>query len=89
MEKDTKTFRCDGCGKTVVLDFYEGTPAKLAQFEKELHGWVTLELSATRRAGLPPLIAPIVGHACTDACVEKAFGAIVHRRLPEQVRQKT
>ena len=85
MEKNTKTFRCDACKATVVLDFLE-TKTKEA-IEKEMVGWVTLKLSALKRDGTP-LIAEIVGHACSDKCVQGAFSNIVDRRLPEQAKQK-
>ena len=89
MEKDTKTFKCDGCKKTVVLDFYDPT-AKEA-IEKEMLGWITIRLRAMRRNTAPSVspdfIPDTTGHACSEKCVEEAIGNIILRKMPEQPKR--
>ncbi len=93
MEKDTKTFRCDGCKKTIVLDFYNDSTAETkASVEKELIGWINIRLSATRRSSSPNspslgFIPDTVGHACSDKCVEDAIHDIIRRKMPEQLKR--
>lgn len=87
MEKDTKTFRCDGCKKTVVLDFYKESAR--AENENALLGWVTLRISAVHRDGKPIVALETSGHACSEACVHEAFTNLVDKKMPEQLRKKT
>lgn len=87
MEKDTKTFRCDGCKKTVVLDFYDdSTIAAKVAIEKELLGWITIRLGAVHRSGTY-FIPDTTGHACAEKCVEDAINSIVARKMPEQPKR--
>jgi hypothetical protein len=84
--KDTKTYRCDGCEKQRVHDFYnESDTNKMAIVEKELSGWYVLELSARSMSkdATTPLIPKAVGHACSLDCVKKAIANMVKKRMPE------
>lgn len=86
MQKDTKTYRCDGCDKTRVFDFHDpADPVKVGFLEKELAEWVTIHLSAKReqRKGGVDVITNTVGHACSEECVRAAIAAIVKKKMPE------
>jgi len=82
MVKDTKTYRCDGCDKTKVLDFYDtSNAAQMETFTKELASWVTLKVSA--QAGKEAVIPDTIDHACCKDYVKQAIANIVKRKMPE------
>jgi hypothetical protein len=83
MQKDTKTYRCDGCDKTKVFDFYDSSnAAQMETVTKELASWVVLKISG-HQAGKEPVIPDTVGHACSKDCVKQAIANIVKRKMPE------
>jgi|HubBroStandDraft_2_1064218.scaffolds.fasta_scaffold02109_13 uncharacterized membrane protein YhfC len=84
MQKDTKTYKCDGCDKTKVFDYYDSADAvKMANVEKEIANWITIRLSARRAAKDATPIVDTVGHACSEDCVKKAIANIVKRKIQE------
>ena len=83
MEKDTKTFQCDGCKKSIVFDFYD--EARKILSEKELIGWITIRIGAVRRdKDKTPFIADTTGHACSEKCVKDAIDFIIRHEMPER-----
>ncbi len=85
MVKDTKSYRCDGCDKVKVLDFYDQhNVEQMALYAKELASWINLRLSAHRpEKGSAPVIPETVGHACSEKCIKPAIAAMVKKALPE------
>ena len=85
MFKNTKTYKCDHCGKQRVLDFYdESNAAMMANIEKEMADWITLRVSAQPVLGKTAATIPeIVGHACSRECVKQAIATMVKRQIPE------
>jgi len=79
MMKDTKTYRCDGCEKQKVLDFWSEASAE--KLFKEIADWITIRLSATQQ-GKPSVIPETIGHACCVECVKPAIANIVKKKLP-------
>lgn len=94
MEKDTKTFKCDACKKTLILDFYdESTAQGKKTIESGLAGWITLEVSLSKSLdsvattkSLPNqiVVTKIVGHACSEECIETAIANVVEKKMKKK-----
>jgi len=86
MTKNTKTYACDSCKKTIVFDYYNESDAnQVSMVAKELSSWSTLRVSAHRigkdKDGV--IIPETVGHACCEECVKPAITNIVKQKLPD------
>jgi hypothetical protein len=82
MMKDTKTYKCDGCDKPKVFDFYNEDDT--AYVDKEMAGWITIQISARRQGkNSVSLIPETIGHACSEKCVKPAFANMIKKKLPE------